>query len=400
MPDDPKIPEGFKVERTAAGGFRFDLPRPAGAIIGAVAAVPFMCVWYGMLVWFFRDGVLSPKEPWQLRLFLSLFMIPFWVVPLWGLYGALRAALGRRALEVDDRAITNCVRLPPLPESRKPIALEDVTALAVDELRGSKGGVTRYLAVRTAGKEHRLAEGLDSEALEWLAARVAMLADRARGGAAAAGGKTLAGTLAADLRCDRIEAGEAGPEDLARTDVGEAPPEDSGIDVLESGRDRLAVRLAGRGGGFFLFFAVMWLGLIGLFTAIMALVALGAIRGKVHGDSPLYAFLFLLPFWAIGIGMLLVGLRQRTLVERLEFRPGSVSWEARSVLGTSARALEGDLQLSEAESYRQNNRPVYHLRVTAPDGRKIKFAGNLKREAQVWLMARIAAVLALTRAVR
>lgn len=389
MSDEPNVPPGLKIERTPSGGFRFELPRPAGALIGAILAVPFLGIFVvlglGLLISAFAEG----KTPAPMLVFLCFFFAIWSGVPLLILLGLLRAAFGKRALEVDDRAIARCLRLPPLPESRKVIALEEIAALAVDESRGSKGGVTRYLAVKTARKEHKLAEGLDREALEWLAARVAMLADRARGPGAAAlsGGKTLTQTLEADLLRDKFETGEVAPEDLAKVDATEAPPEGAGIEVLGHGRDRLAIRLAGRGGGFFLFFATFWLLITGAVTA--GFVFGGALKGK----EAFFLVPFFALFWAIGIGVLLVGLRQRTLVERLEFRPGSVCWEARSLLGTSARTLSGDLKLSQAVSYEQNYQPVYHLRVTAADGQKIKFAGNLKREAQVWLLAHAGAAL-------
>lgn len=388
MHEEPKLPDGLKVERTPSGGWRFELPRPKGALLGAVIGIPFCSVFVaaggGVLYGAFADG----KTPWPMLAFMSVFFL-FWSgLPLLMVLALLYAAFGRQALEIDDRALVSCSRLAPLPEWRRTILLETITALAVDESHG-KSGTTHYLAVKTGKRERRLAAGLERQALEWLAARVAMLADQARGGPAA--GRALTATLEADLLRDRLETGEVRPEDLLRVEAGEPPPEGSGIELVEQRHGLLRLRLAGRGGRFFLGFAAAWLALVGLFTAVTALSFLGVIGGD---RAPWFVLLLLVPFWAVGIGLLLAGLRQRTLVEELEIRPESASWQARSVLGTSSQALSGTgLGLSQKVSYEQNYQPVYHLRLTEPGGRFIKFAGNLKPEAQAWLMARIAAAL-------
>jgi len=388
MPDEPKLPEGLVVARTPSGGFRFELPRPRGALLGAIIGIPFCGVFVAAGGGVLYGAVTDGKTPWPMLAFMSVFFL-FWSgIPLLMILAMLHAAFGRQALEIDDRALTRCSRLPPLPEWRRAIPIETVTALAVDESRG-KSGTTHYLAVKTGKKERRLAAGLDRQALEWLGARVAALADRARG--TPADGQTLTATLEADLLRDRLEVGEVRSEDLLQVDAAEPPPEGSGIEVIPGGRGCLRLRLAGRGGRFFLGFSAAWLALVGLFTAALALSALGVIGGD---RAPWFVGLVLVPFWAVGVGLLLAGLRQRTLVEELEVRPEGVSWQARSILGTSSQTLSGKgLGLSQKVSYEQNYQPVYHLRLTEPGGRFVKFAGNLSPAAQGWLMAHIAKAL-------
>lgn len=384
------VPAGLRVSRTASGGFRFDLPRPKLAWLQAAVGAPFLLAFMGGAA-FMASGALSDaKAPGGSRVFMALFMIPFLLVPLVVFCALLRRALGRQALEADERGLVLCRRLPPLAESRRRIPLEEVTGVTVDAARASKGGAAHFLRVKTARKEHCLGQGLGRPALEWLGARVAALADAARAGAG--GGRPLLEVFEADLTSDRFESGEVRAEDLARVELTAAPPAGSGVEVLEQERGVLRLRLAGRGGGFFLFFAAFWMAIVGGITVMVVLTWLGVLPAKEPPPWPVG--LFLVPFWAIGIGVFLAGLRQKTLVETLDVRRDQVTWEARSALGSSARALAGaGLRLTQEVSYQQNYQPVYHLRVADGAGRAIKFAGNLKPEAQVWLLAKVGAAL-------
>jgi len=388
MPEDPKLPAGLKVARTPSGGFRFELPRPRGAVLGAAVGVPFLLFFMGFAL-FLAWSWWHQARGGGVGLFGLLFAIPFVAFPLAGIYGILCAAFGHQALEVDDRAITRCSRLPPLPESRKVIRLEEITALAVDESQGSKGGVSHYLAIKAGKKEHRVAEGLSREALEWLGARVAALADRARDPSAA--GRSLTATLEADLLRDRLETGEVTPEDLDQVEADEPPPGDAGIEVIERGRGLLRLKLAGRGGRSLLVGGASWVLIVGGGVVVAVLSYLRVISGD---QVPLAGCIGITLFWSVGIVMMLIGLRQRTLVEELEIRPEGVDWRARSILGTNSRSISGrGIRLSQNVSYTENYQPVYHLRLTAPDGRMVKFAGNLKPEAQAWLLAHIGKAL-------
>lgn len=85
------------------------------------------------------------------------------------------------------------------------------------------------------------------------------------------------------------------------------PPAGSKVSRVELGPGVVAweVPPTGKSGGL-LIFATMWLLLIGLFTAVAAVPAFGEV-----GSSKWLLFLFLVPFWVVGIGMLYGGLRAK-----------------------------------------------------------------------------------------
>ncbi len=392
MTDRLQLPEGLKVERTASGGFRFELPRPKWAWVVALIGIPFMCGFIAAGLGFLREFV--SDAPWPFALFGVVFMI-FWTAgPLLAIVHIVKIAFGRHALEVSERELVLCLHLPPLPESRRRIPLSKVTAVTVESSRGRRRHGDHCMSVKAGRRTYRVGIGLERPALEWLAARTAALA--AHGGAQGEGGKGLMAVFEADRRRDRLMAAAEGGEVASPPEEVEIgpPPEGSGITVVDEGRGRLALQLKARGGGFFLFFAAVWLGFITLFTLVAAFADMKDSGGDV---APKWMIaLFLLPFWAVGIGMLLAGLRQRTLVERIEVRDGEVSWQARSVLGARQKTLRGrGMGLSRHESYRQNEQPVYHLRITCPGEKPIKFAGNVKPEGQAWLVARLARELSV-----
>ncbi len=383
------IPEGLEIERTPSGGFRFELPRPKWAWVGLIFGLPFMLLFMGFAIfWIWGWCHQAPSVGVAVggALFGSLFVL----VPLGVLYAALKAAFGRQHLEVDGREISITSQLPPLPPSRKRIPLGEVTGIVVDDLRGSKGGVRHYLNIKTAKKERHVGEGLERPVLEWLAARLAALAGRGDGNES-----DLLAVFEADRRSDHLEAAPTAEAALAA--AGEeglgAPPEKSGITVLEAGRGLLRLKLQAKGGKGLTCFGVAWLAITGTVTAGFAWAM---VSGNTQGDPPPLYFIipFMAIFWAIGVGMLLAGLRQRSLLEHIEIRRGEVSWQATSILGARQRTLSGrGMRIERAESYQQNEQPVYHLRITCPGEEPIKFAGNVAAAGQGWLLARIGAEL-------
>jgi len=133
-----------------------------------------------------------------------------------------------------------------------------------------------------------------------------------------------------------------------------------------------------------LFFAVLWLGFVSLFTA----AALAAVLSEGKGNwTPL---LFLSLFWLVGLGMLYFWFRGRFGKTYILVEPNRLVTKFELLgrekyreypLGEGSRA-------SLVESYRQNNRPVYAVSVSATS-RVAKFGTFLSPEEKGWIVKRI-----------
>ncbi|HOX07349.1 MAG TPA: hypothetical protein PK280_13175 [Planctomycetota bacterium] len=386
MPDESKPPTGLRVERTAAGGFRFDLPRPPRAVRGAVVSTLFLAALTGILGYFARDWAQGMSVGFLCAAAAYGAFLAF------ALYCVVGGCFGRNALEVGPGELVICRTLPLAAEKSRVIPLREVTAVKVDTVISSGGEeLWPHLVVKTAAKEHLFGMGLGRPALEWIGARVAALADLASG---AAGAVTLQGSFEASVLAGRQPEDQPPPEllaELAARGLSAGDSEKFGIQVVEQTPRALRLRLAARGGRSMMLFGAVWTLGVGLMTVVSVL----SLLGLISGDRPPWFLPFVFAgFLAIGIALFLAGLRARTLVEDLEVRPGEFRRQARSILGRRDESISGPgLRVSRRESHKENDRPVYHLRVTAPDGHRVKFAGNVEPDGQLWLMARIAAVL-------
>lgn len=144
---------------------------------------------------------------------------------------------------------------------------------------------------------------------------------------------------------------------------------------------------SGRSGGL-MFFAVIWNGFILLFTAVFGGAMLG---GKLEGDAPGWlAILFLIPFWAVGIGLAYAVVRMK-FARHLVVVDSREAVLVRSMFGrTKRRALarEGLEAVEKSAFYQQNDRPVHGVELRGRGGR-LRFGSALTEEEKNWLVADI-----------
>jgi len=86
----------------------------------------------------------------------------------------LRTTFGRRAVEFDSNGITQCFRLPPLPERRKFYRAQEVGALKVTTFEHAKPGdrSPHWLQLDMGGKKKVLVMDLPIPHLDWLRKRI------------------------------------------------------------------------------------------------------------------------------------------------------------------------------------------------------------------------------------
>jgi hypothetical protein len=146
---------------------------------------------------------------------------------------------------------------------------------------------------------------------------------------------------------------------------------------------QIALYIPGRGGVFFFAFAAFWFTITGILT----------VTAVSSGEG--FPVLFMVPFWLVGLGMLLMGLftrfgvtgvyvdRQQFIVSKTLFGKG---WTRRGVTDEIST-----IQLSEA--YRSNDQPVMALAIAA--GAETYSVGSfLKDDEKRWLVSELRAFLA------
>ncbi len=139
--------------------------------------------------------------------------------------------------------------------------------------------------------------------------------------------------------------------------------------------------------GFFLFFAVFWLGITvivsgGFLTAILS-------GEGVEGDMPDWVLIpFFGIFYAVGIGMLYAGLREKFMRHRLTVSGGGVTLRSEMFGRSKEKSLEpGTVKsVAQKEFYQQNYKPVYGIDIRGSGG-KLRFGSTLTPEDKAWLVA-------------
>jgi hypothetical protein len=206
-----------------------------------------------------------------------------------------------------------------------------------------------------------------------------------------------------------LTCGECGKRDVARSWVqsdrmprgwANRPPADTKIQrlVCEDGDIVWDIPPSGKSGGF-LFFAIFW-------CTITALVSGGFLTTLLFGEPqeggnvaslkwmvPALVLFFLI-FWAVGLGMMYVALRNKWARFRVMVTPAEV------VLGQSLfqrvrekRVPRGEVSdVSTAVFYESNDTPVYGVQITAGK-RNLKFGSVLRDDEKAWLVADLKAVL-------
>lgn len=146
---------------------------------------------------------------------------------------------------------------------------------------------------------------------------------------------------------------------------------------------------ASRKPNFFIFFSVIWLAITTLVSGGFLFSVLSG--GEIDGDMPQWVLIpFLGIFWAVGVGLFYLGLRQMLARHTIMVGAESLIWR-RDFFGriTEKSLLRGGITtIAERVFYRQNNRPVYGIEIKGMEGR-IRFGTTLRDEEKAWLVAEL-----------
>ena len=116
-----------------------------------------------------------------------------------------------------------------------------------------------------------------------------------------------------------------------------------------------------------------------------------------EGASP-WPLLFLSLFWAVGIGMLYVGLRMRyarhlVIVDEKSVILGRSLFGRRKLKSFPRESVQS---VTKKEFYQQNYQPVYGIEIRGERG-KLRFGSSLTEEEKDWLVADLKRSLVLSR---
>jgi hypothetical protein len=140
---------------------------------------------------------------------------------------------------------------------------------------------------------------------------------------------------------------------------------------------------------FLCFFALIWLGFI-------SFMSFGALFGEVEGDEPTWIlFLFFIPFWLVGIGVAYAGLRMMLMESILLVNAEEVQLMQKLFGKVKLKKLKrADVKRVERyTAYKQNERPVYGIRVVTDGKEKLAFGSRLKEDDKRWLLSELREVL-------
>lgn len=177
----------------------------------------------------------------------------------------------------------------------------------------------------------------------------------------------------------------------------EAPP-DSKIVRKEIQPDHVIWNIPASGKfGFLFVFAILWLAITALVSGGFLIAFLTG--GEIEGDMPGWVLIpFFGIFWAVGLGVLYAGLREKYLKCSIEIGKGRVLYR-KEMFGKSrekALDLKGVTSISQQEFYQQNYKPVYGVEIKGAEG-KIRFGTVLSEEEKAWLLSDFKKVVALAR---
>jgi len=140
---------------------------------------------------------------------------------------------------------------------------------------------------------------------------------------------------------------------------------------------------------FLMVFGLIWVGFVAFMTV-------GMITGDVSmeggGEAPSWLVgLFIIPFWAIGLGVGYTGLRMSytELLVRVDEKQVVLTRRFFKKMWDKSfpREQVGRVHLSVA--YQQNNSPVYQIEIDNREGKNIKFGSSLKTDEKRWLLGEL-----------
>ncbi len=168
------------------------------------------------------------------------------------------------------------------------------------------------------------------------------------------------------------------------------PPQATKIRRESDGHGGITWHIAAQGKfGFFLFFAAFWLGITVLVSGGFLITIING--GKIEGNMPEWVLIpFFGIFYAIGFGVLYVGLRQKFMCHRLIVSGGGVTLRSDMFGRKKEKSLQpGTLKsVAQKEFYQQNYKPVFGIEIKGSGG-KLRFGSALTMEDKAWLTADI-----------
>jgi hypothetical protein len=145
--------------------------------------------------------------------------------------------------------------------------------------------------------------------------------------------------------------------------------------------------------GFFIFFGLFWCLITGVVSGGFLAAFLSG--GKIEGNFPPWLLIpFLGVFWAIGLAMLYLGIREKWLRHRVTVEGGELVLR-REMFG---RHRDQQLVCSDIRSigqevfYSQNYQPIYGIEIKA-ERAKVRFGSALTTEEKAWLVADLREVI-------
>jgi len=183
------------------------------------------------------------------------------------------------------------------------------------------------------------------------------------------------------FECGHVAKLSVGPSEYVEPRVEKPANARAVVDGSRPGQ--IALYVPGGGGCFFLFFAAFWL-------AITAAVTVGAVASKES-----FSILFMVPFWVVGIGVLLMGLFIRfgvtgVYIDREQFIVTKTLWGK----GWTRRGLSREISsIRLAEAYKQNERPVMAVQI-AVGQKTYTFGSFLKDDEKAWLVSELRVFMA------
>lgn len=211
--------------------------------------------------------------------------------------------------------------------------------------------------------------------------------------------KLPAGGLDAEFSCDKCDWSGS------LTDFISEGRNDSDAGIAEKPTDSRIIESNKQGGkswliparkrpNFLWFFSAFWL-------VITGFVSVAMVAGEIEGDNlGALAYLFMLPFWAVGIGTAYWGLRMSFLEVIVVVKEDQLILLKKVFGKVKQQSLQFD-QIGHIEldvAYKQNERPVYQLKVHALAGaldqggekcKALKFGTNLKHDEKRWMITQL-----------
>jgi hypothetical protein len=383
---------GFRVEE-GLHGTSFILPprhiekgRSAGMVVLVFGLVVtgFMCAWmYGPL-----SSGLGGDGPMQwFSIVFGLLGTPGLLVGLALVFGGLAIMLNLTHAEVvvDRETIWSVERCGRLAWKRKrPVsAIERLVVMEPISARSGNGPARHPLgrgtiALRAEGpaiKSLLLAPGYPEPMVRALAARLSDLME---------GGRTQ---LVSDHRT--IEVVEEPPADEA-TETGELPlyqPPDSTAEYAELKNGiSIVVPPSGlwKGSKGLFFFSILWNGFISVFAVVMVKSVLG---GSNSSESP-WVLLFLLPFIAVGLGILYASINMGRRRVFLAVMDGVLAYRRVSpikIIEQKLRADEISAICMGPSGMSVNDVPVMELQIHRKQGKKIGMLSQRENAELKWI---------------